>query len=87
MRAIDIPFIAGAATCYMLAATRFGLLTLIAMELFSLLLLTFPISPNFAAWYAQGGVFAILVTLVIAGFGFYTSLAGQKIFREEMLGD
>jgi serine/threonine-protein kinase len=87
VRVIDIPFIAAAATFYMLAATRFGLLTLIAMELFSLLLLTFPISPNFAAWYAQGGIFAILVTLMIAGFGFYTSLAGQKIFREEMLGD
>jgi hypothetical protein len=84
---IDIVFSVVAAAFYVLAATRFGLLTLIAMQLFMVLFIAFPISPNFTAWYAQGGIFAIVVGLMIAGFGFYTSLAGQKIFREEMLGD
>ena len=87
VKLIDAIFIAIAAAFYVLAATRFGLLTLIAMQLFTVLFLAFPISPNFAAWYTQGGIFAIIVALAVAGFGFYTSLAGQKIFREEMLGD
>ncbi len=80
-------FIAIISAFYVLAATRFGLLTLMAMQLFGVLFMAFPITPNFAAWYAQGGIFAIVVALALAGFGFYTSLAGQKIFREEMLGD
>jgi serine/threonine-protein kinase len=87
LKLIDTIFIAISAAFYVLAATRFGLLTLMAMQLFTLLFAVFPITPNFSAWYAQGSIVAIAIALAIAGFGFYTSLAGQKIFREEMLGD
>jgi hypothetical protein len=64
---------------------RYGLLAC-AASLFALHLhIFFPITSEFTAWYAGDFVPALFITLALACYGFYTSLAGQKLFRSDLL--
>lgn len=51
------------------------------------LVICFPITSDFSAWYAADFVLALLIALALAGFGFYTSLAGEPLFRAARLDD
>jgi len=66
---------------------RFGLLAFVAALFFHHLWLSFPITSDFAAWYAGGFVLALMISLALACYGFYTSLAGQPLFRRGLLDD
>jgi serine/threonine-protein kinase len=60
--------------------TRLGYLAMIVMTVAHALLTQFPLTADLSAWYAPGGLTAVLVLLALAAFGFYTSQAGQPIF-------
>ena len=66
---------------------RYGLLALITALFYFHLLIFFPITSDFSAWYAGDYVLAIIICLGIAVFGFYTSLAGQPLFRGALPDD
>jgi serine/threonine-protein kinase len=64
---------------------RYGLLATITALFFLHLNIFFPITSEFTAWYAGDFVLALIISLVLAGYGFYTSLAGQPVFRGKFL--
>lgn len=49
------------------------------------LLIFFPITSDFSAWYAQGTIFVLVVYLALCGYGFHTSLGGQKVLAGKLL--
>ncbi len=45
------------------------------------------ITANVSSWYFGNAIFSAVVLLGLAIYGFYTSLAGQKIFEAKFLKD
>jgi serine/threonine-protein kinase len=78
-------FSAGMSALLLVVATRFGLLALIAAAFFLLLLTTFPMTTDFSVWYASSTIFAITAGLALASYAAYVSLAGQQVFKGELL--
>lgn len=64
---------------------RFGLVAGCVYYFANALLILFPVTTNFSAWYANRGMFAIAVTAALAGYAFYASLSGQKLFEGKLL--
>ncbi|HEY9405605.1 MAG TPA: serine/threonine-protein kinase [Pyrinomonadaceae bacterium] len=75
------------ATLITLAAARFGLLALYSCFLFAALSSGFPITSDFSSWYAGSTLFVFFVVMGLSIYGFYTSLAGQKIFEAKFLNE
>jgi serine/threonine-protein kinase len=75
------------ATLMTIAVARFGLLALYSCLLFGSLSLVHPITSDFSSWYAGSTLFVFVVIMSLAIYGFYTSLAGQKIFEAKFLKD
>jgi hypothetical protein len=75
------------ATLITLATARFGLLALYSFFLYAALSTGFPITSDFSSWYAGSTLFVFVLLMSLAIYGFYTSLAGQKIFEAEFLKD
>ena len=75
------------AAIYAIAAfvvLRFGFIAL-ATGMFTVdLLLNIPITTNLSSWYMGGSLFVILTVVVLAVWGCYTALAGQKIWKENL---
>jgi len=63
---------------------RFGLFAFMMAHLFLLHAEFYPYTTNLSAWYADGMLFALLVAIGLCVYGFYTSLAGQPLFRGEL---
>ncbi len=59
---------------------RFGLLALIASELFGEFLGNFPLTTEVSAWYAGIGFAGILLMAAMAFYAFHTSLGGRPMF-------
>jgi Protein kinase domain len=76
-----------AATIYVIALNRYGLLALLSSLFFFHLWVFFPITSEFSAWYAGDFVLALVMLLGLAAYGFYTSLGDQKVFRGQLLQD
>ncbi len=70
-----------------LAFTRFGLLNLFVSILIFFWLNGLPFTTNLSAWYAFASLSVMLLILALAGFAFYTSLGGQKVFKGNLLED
>lgn len=85
MAGVPFAWLAGAMIVWLLY--RYGLLALIVAIFFIHLLIFYPITSDFSAWYAADFVLALLIALGLAGFGFYTSLAGEPLFRGARLDD
>jgi len=67
-----------------LAVVRFGLVTL-AVGIFTVnLLLNTSFTTDFSTWYASNMMFVLLSVFAIAAWGFYTSLGGQKLLKEDL---
>jgi hypothetical protein len=63
---------------------RFGLLALVVAWTFaSWVLVLVTIDPS--AWYFGRSAATILTLAAIACYGFYTSLGGQRLFRDRVL--
>jgi serine/threonine-protein kinase len=64
-----------------LVVARLGLLAMASVQFFYFMGLFFPYTTDFSAWYAGNTIFALLVCVAFAFYGFYTSMAGQPLFR------
>lgn len=67
-----------------IAAVRFGLIAL-TMGIFTVnTLADAPLTLDPGAWYAGNAALIVFVILALAAWGFYTSLAGQKLLKEDL---
>jgi predicted Ser/Thr protein kinase len=80
-RPIEAPTQVAVYTIAFVAVARFGLVTLAAGILTANLLLTVPVPTSLSSWYAGSAAFVALAVLTLAGWGFYTSLAGQRLWK------
>ncbi len=74
-------------TVYIIAATRFGLLTVMSLQMFFDMSFHYPITGDFSIWYSGTTIFAMIIMIGLALYSFYTSLAGQPLFRGQILHD
>ena len=79
--AIEIPFACVATSMFIWMLYRYGLLALISATFTLHLVIFFPITSDFSAWYAADFVLALIISLGLIVFAFYTSLAGQPLFK------
>ena len=82
------PFIIGfilIATIHWFVFFRFGLLAVIVGTTIGELFQNFPLTFNLTAWYALPTLLVVALTLGVAGWGFWVSLAGHPLFRDEIL--
>jgi hypothetical protein len=82
-----VPFAFIGAFLVMWVLYRYGLLALISSLFFLHLIIFYPVTSDFSAWYAADFVLALIICLALAGFGFYTSLAGEPLFRGSLPDD
>ena len=66
------------------AVVRFGLIVLAMGVLTVDVLLNVPITLDFSNWYAARSLCVVLAFVMIATWGFYTSLAGQRLWKEDL---
>jgi serine/threonine-protein kinase len=66
------------------AVVRFGLIVLGVAALTVDVLLNVPITLDFSNWYAARSLCVLLSFVLMAAWGFYTSLAGQKLLKDEL---
>jgi hypothetical protein len=66
---------------------RFGMLALVFTEFYLLFFTFYPITSEVTAWYAGASAFAALLGTALILYGFKSSLAGQPLFRNSLLGD
>jgi serine/threonine protein kinase len=67
-----------------IAMVRFGLIVLALGVLTVDALLNVPITLDFSNWYATRSLSVLLSFVVIAAWGFYTSLAGQRLWKDDI---
>ncbi|HYV10360.1 MAG TPA: serine/threonine-protein kinase [Pyrinomonadaceae bacterium] len=84
---LGVPFACVGAFLVVWVLYRYGLLALVSTIFFLHLVIFFPITSDFSAWYAADFVLALIVSLTLVGFAFYTSLAGQPLFRASLPDD
>jgi serine/threonine-protein kinase len=73
------------ATLLVVTTARFGLLAAMVWQFFFILSFAWPLTTNFSLWYSSATIFSLAVLVTLALYGFYTSLAGQPLFREGIL--
>jgi serine/threonine protein kinase len=66
------------------AVVRFGLVALAIAVLTVNFLLNVPVTLDFSNWYAVRTVCVLLSVAAIAAWGFYTSLAGRRLWKDEL---
>ena len=67
------------------ALVRFGLVTLAVAVFVANTLLNVPVTFDFSRWYAPNAMSVPIAVLLLAGWGFWTALAGQKLIESETL--
>lgn len=77
-------FLGAAFTIQVTFVTRYGLFLYVSYAFAIRLLTSFPITPDFSVWYAGTGLFAIGVVAVMAAYGFWTCLAGRRLFPSDI---
>jgi len=63
---------------------RVGLLAVVVGLVVQNVLAVFPMTWHLSRWYATAGLTGIFVILALTIYGFFTALAGQRIFSSEM---
>lgn len=84
---VGVPFAVISAFLAVFVLYRYGLLAINSTIFILHLNIFFPITSEFTAWYAADFVLALGVSLALACYGFYTSLAGQPLFRGAFADD
>ena len=82
---IDALFTAPFFLAYLYVLYRFGLVALAALYFTDQLADGMPITTPLSAWYAEGGVVAVVVILAFAYYGFHMSRAGKPLFASSVL--
>jgi serine/threonine-protein kinase len=67
--------------------TRFGLLAIVAAQVFDIFLGNFPLTTQMSAWYSGISLAGILLMAAMAFYSFQTSLGGRPMFRTVALDD
>lgn len=70
---------------FLLILQRYGLVCLAALFFADQMANNMPIVSPLNAWFAQGGVVAIVVLIVVAAYGFQMSRAGKPLFATSLL--
>jgi hypothetical protein len=73
------------ATLLTVTTARFGLLAVITWHFVFSMSFFWPMTTNFSSWYSSATILSLAVITGLALYGFYTSLAGQKLFGEGIL--
>jgi hypothetical protein len=63
---------------------RVGLVALAAAIFCTDLLLNVPLTMDFSAWYVGNSLFPLLSVVALAGWGFYSALAGRKLWNADL---
>jgi serine/threonine-protein kinase len=66
------------------AVVRFGLVTLAAGILTADVLVDVPVTASLSSWYVGSSAFVFSSVLALALWGFYTSLAGQRLWESNL---
>jgi len=66
----------------MICLFRFGLLPAMCTIFVFQVFVRMPVTLDLSRWYADNMLLSLTVLLALTGYGFYTSLAGQPIFRD-----
>jgi serine/threonine-protein kinase len=74
-------------TIAVVCIARFGLLAMISRAVFFELSFHNAITSDFSSWYFGNTIFAAVVLLSLAVYGFYTSLAGQPLLKRKLVED
>jgi hypothetical protein len=69
-------------TMALVSLFRFGLLPALVSVFSFFFLLSTPFTHDLSSWYAPNMLLSLAILLGLYGYGFYTSLAGQPIFRD-----
>jgi len=64
---------------------RLGLVGLATASVVADVLLNVPLTVDFSTWYATTGVLVVFSIAAIAGWGFYASLGGRPLWKEDVL--
>ena len=64
---------------------NFRSLAAVFSEFFLLHAEYYPYTTDFSVWYAESAIFALVTAVALVVYGFYTSLGGQRLFREGLL--
>lgn len=72
-------------TITVVGIARFGLLAMISRAIFFELSFHNAITSDFSSWYFGNTIFAAVVLFGLAIYGFYISLAGQRMFKRTLL--
>jgi hypothetical protein len=67
------------------ALVRFGLITLAVAVFVADTMLNIPVTFDFSRWYAPNAMSVPIVVLALAGWAFWTALAGQKLIKGDGL--
>ena len=82
---IDALFTAPFFIVYLLILYRFGLVALTVLYFVDQLADTTPLVMPLGAWYAEGGVMALITILAVAIYGFHVSRGGKSLFSAKIL--
>ena len=69
------------------ALLRLGLVAAVVLEAVAMILTSTPMNSDLSVWWAGGTIGAIVVLVLIAGYGFITSLGGRSPFGDRLLED
>ena len=61
---------------------RFGLLSIMAFNLFSTFSQSIPLTTDFSLWYSGHAILLLTVPLALAVYASYISLSGRPVFRD-----
>ncbi|HTQ55497.1 MAG TPA: serine/threonine-protein kinase [Bryobacteraceae bacterium] len=64
---------------------RFGLVSLIASAFVYVLMIIFPLTTDFSAWYSGASLLAATGVAALAAYAFHTALAGRPLFGDDEL--
>jgi hypothetical protein len=67
-----------------IAVVRFGLIVLATATFLANVLLNLPFTLDFSDLYAASSLCVLLSFVALAAWGFYTSLAGQRLWKDEL---
>jgi serine/threonine-protein kinase len=84
---IEMAYILVVSGLLLFVMMRFGLFAFVMSHFFLLHSEFYPYTTDFSAWYADRAFFALLVSAGLGLYGFYTSLAGQPLFRAGIMRD
>ena len=82
---IAVPLSMAIWSAALLVLIRFGLLAMASLSLVQELLVVSPLTRDFSTWYAGVSLSVVLIVVALAAFGFYASLGGRPLLREELL--